>query len=127
MRNLALMFRVVEKETRVQIPGCFFLADNGTLFLFDDEKGPIQINIEMRGWNIERCTGLKDRNGKMIYENDILQWFGHDVQSKITWNSEHGKFDWGILHKMPQDAFIVSALQKRRGKPVRGTKKHNSN
>ena len=71
MNNDRFKFRVWDaliNEYRKE--GTIQLSGNGQPFIIDGNMQPQDIDNVI----IEQCTGLKDKNGKLIYENDIVQY-----------------------------------------------------
>lgn len=53
--------------------------------------------IEVDPTTICQCTGLKDKNGKLIWENDIVNCLAEECCGYIGWNESEAGFYFNVL------------------------------
>jgi uncharacterized phage protein (TIGR01671 family) len=99
--------------------GKYYIHPVGNVVNVKNEIGRIIVMHEVIPDTICRCTGLKDRNGKLIWENDIMvahldeDYPEDETYIKIIWHGngfyvmERGGKDITLISKSDQEYFEV--------------------
>lgn len=60
---------------------------------YGNEVGMHEVDPE----TICQCTGIKDKNGKLIWENDIVNCLTEECSGYIGWNESEAGFYFNVL------------------------------
>ena len=95
MKMREIKFRAWDKEQRKMwqtgLSSPHLQFNNGEIFWLYDRGHKLQNGID-KSIVLMQYTGLKDKNGKEIYEGDIVKWDEGANISQVVWWNEHGQF-----------------------------------
>lgn len=92
------LFKAKRLDTHDWILGFLSMHKTGKYFI-RPIGGSASSSEEVEKNTICQCTGLKDRNGKLIWENDVLRVFWQDNEAQceeiaqVTWD-KFGYYPW---------------------------------
>ena len=95
--NNRYLYRAKRKSDKKWIYGNLIQTDDGVYIIQNYVPQHFIGKYEVDTSTICQCTGLKDKNVKLIWENDIVNCFEAECCGKISWNESEAGFYFDVL------------------------------
>ena len=84
------LFRGKRIDDGKWVKGAFCESSWGSSFIITDELGKAPDTVKVDPDTICQCTGLRDHDGNLIYENDLVA--SEDETCVIKWDGESARY-----------------------------------
>lgn len=85
------LFKAKCKDNGEWVKGGLCESSWGSCFIITNELGEVPDTVKVNPDTICQCTGLRDHDGNLIYENDLVA-SGEDGTCVIKWDEESARY-----------------------------------